>query len=386
MAVLRSVVRGLRRMSKRDYYKVLDVPETATEAEIKKAYRRLAMKYHPDRNPNDQEAEERFKEAKEACEVLTRRAQARRLRPVRSRRRRGRLAAAAAAASAPMTLQRHLRRRVRRHLRRAARRRRPLAGVPRRRPALRAGARARRRRCSATRSRSKSRSCPSARPATAAARPRAATPSTCDTCGGAGQVRVSPGLLPAAADLPALPRHRHASSSNPCDTCLGQGRVRRTQEAVGQGAGGRRHRRPHPAWRARARRDATAGRRATCTSRCSVQRARDLRARRRASELRGAGELRHGRARRQRRRADARWRRHPEDSGRDAVRARVPPARQGREAGARRRARRSVLPRRGRDAGAPVGRAARADPQARRDAAAATPPSTRRARRASSRA
>src|ERR1700753_1711435 len=58
-------------MSKRDYYKVLDVPKTATEAEIKKAYRRLAMKFHPDRNPNDKEAEERFKEAQEACECLT---------------------------------------------------------------------------------------------------------------------------------------------------------------------------------------------------------------------------------------------------------------------------------------------------------------------------
>jgi molecular chaperone DnaJ len=58
-------------MSKRDYYKVLDVPRTATEAQIKQAYRRLAMKYHPDRNPNDRESEERFKEAKEASEVLT---------------------------------------------------------------------------------------------------------------------------------------------------------------------------------------------------------------------------------------------------------------------------------------------------------------------------
>src|SRR6202030_1789329 len=58
-------------MAKRDYYRVLDVPKTATEAEIKKAYRRLAMKYHPDRNPDDREAEESFKEAKEACEVLT---------------------------------------------------------------------------------------------------------------------------------------------------------------------------------------------------------------------------------------------------------------------------------------------------------------------------
>ncbi len=58
-------------MSKRDYYKVLDVARTATEVEIKKAYRRLAMKYHPDRNPNDHEAEEKFKECKEAYEVLT---------------------------------------------------------------------------------------------------------------------------------------------------------------------------------------------------------------------------------------------------------------------------------------------------------------------------
>jgi molecular chaperone DnaJ len=58
-------------MSKRDYYKVLEVARNATEAEIKKAYRRLAMKFHPDRNPDDNEAEEKFKEAKEAYEVLT---------------------------------------------------------------------------------------------------------------------------------------------------------------------------------------------------------------------------------------------------------------------------------------------------------------------------
>lgn len=58
-------------MSKRDYYKVLDVARNATEAELKKAYRRLAMKFHPDRNPGDHEAEEKFKEAKEAYEVLT---------------------------------------------------------------------------------------------------------------------------------------------------------------------------------------------------------------------------------------------------------------------------------------------------------------------------
>src|SRR5579871_490279 len=59
-------------MSKQDYYKVLEVPRNASEAEIKKAFRRQAMKYHPDRNPDDPAgAEHKFKEAKEACEVLT---------------------------------------------------------------------------------------------------------------------------------------------------------------------------------------------------------------------------------------------------------------------------------------------------------------------------
>lgn len=58
-------------MSKRDFYKVLDVPRNASEADIKKAYRRLAMKYHPDRNPGDHDAEDKFKEAKEAYEILS---------------------------------------------------------------------------------------------------------------------------------------------------------------------------------------------------------------------------------------------------------------------------------------------------------------------------
>lgn len=58
-------------MAKRDYYEVLGVARDAEEADLKKAYRRLAMKYHPDRNDGDTEAEERFKEAKEAFEVLS---------------------------------------------------------------------------------------------------------------------------------------------------------------------------------------------------------------------------------------------------------------------------------------------------------------------------
>ena len=58
-------------MSKRDYYEVLGVARNAGEDELKKAYRRLAMKYHPDRNPDDATAEASFKEAKEAYEVLS---------------------------------------------------------------------------------------------------------------------------------------------------------------------------------------------------------------------------------------------------------------------------------------------------------------------------
>src|ERR1051325_4557951 len=58
-------------MNKRDYYEVLGVSRTATDQEIKSAYRRLAVKYHPDKNPNDAAAEEKFKEAAEAYSVLS---------------------------------------------------------------------------------------------------------------------------------------------------------------------------------------------------------------------------------------------------------------------------------------------------------------------------
>ena len=58
-------------MAKRDYYEVLGVNKNASDDEIKKAYRKIAMANHPDTHPNDKDADERFKEASEAYEILS---------------------------------------------------------------------------------------------------------------------------------------------------------------------------------------------------------------------------------------------------------------------------------------------------------------------------
>ncbi len=61
----------MKTMSKRDYYEILGVSKDVSEADLKKAYRRVAMKHHPDRNPDDKASEEKFKEASEAYEILS---------------------------------------------------------------------------------------------------------------------------------------------------------------------------------------------------------------------------------------------------------------------------------------------------------------------------
>jgi len=203
-------------MAKRDYYKVLDVPKGATEAEIKKAYRRLAMKYHPDRNPNDREAEESFKEAKEACEVLTdpqkRAAYDQYGHPrggfgadtfsdifgdvfgdIFGGARRGGRSQVYRGADLRYELELDLSQAVFGHQVEIALERLAECEV-----------------CHGT------------------GAAKGSTPTTCETCGGAGQVRIAQGFFQLQQTCPRC-RGTGTIVRNPCDACLGQGRVRRSR-------------------------------------------------------------------------------------------------------------------------------------------------------------
>ena len=212
---------------KKDFYKVLDVPKTATEAEIKKAYRRLAMKYHPDRNPDDAEAEERFKEAKEAYEVLTdppRRAaydqygHAGLDAAAAGARGRGNAAdafsdifgdvfgdifgAARRGGHAQVFRGADLRYDLELDLHEAVFGHSVEIEVP------------------------KLAECETCHGSGAA---KGSTPQSCDACGGSGQVRISQGFFQLQQTCPKC-RGAGTIVRNPCDTCLGQGRVRRTRK------------------------------------------------------------------------------------------------------------------------------------------------------------
>ena len=212
---------------KKDYYKVLDVPKTATDVDIKKAYRRLAMKYHPDRNPGDHEAEERFKEAKEAYEVLTD-AQKRAAYDqyghagveAAAAGARGRAGAADAfsdifgdvfgdifgaarrGAHAQVFRGADLRYELELDLHEAVFGHTVEIEVP------------------------KLVECETCHGSGAA---KGSNPQSCETCGGSGQVRISQGFFQLQQTCPKC-RGAGTIIRNPCDSCFGQGRVRRTRK------------------------------------------------------------------------------------------------------------------------------------------------------------
>ena len=216
-------------MSKRDYYKVLDVPRSATEAQVKQAYRRLAMKYHPDRNPSDRDAEERFKEAKEAYEVLTD-AHKRAVYDqhghagIEAARGGGRGRGPFGAGDAFSDIFGDVfgdifggaRRGGRSQVFRGADLRYELEldlneavfGT------------------TAEIEVAKLAECDTCHGSGAA---KGSQPVTCESCGGAGQVRISQGFFQLQQTCPRC-RGSGTVIRNPCDTCLGQGRVRRTRK------------------------------------------------------------------------------------------------------------------------------------------------------------
>ncbi len=205
-------------MAKQDYYKVLDLPRTATEAEIKKSYRRLAMKYHPDRNPDDPDAEHRFKEAKEAYEVLTN-AQKRAVydqfgHPGLEGGRSGGFSAGEAFGDIFGEMFGDI------------------FGGQRGRSQVFRGADLRyeleldlEQAVFGTDTQIRIPTLGECKTCNGTGAAKGATPKTCDTCGGQGQVRVQQSIFTIQQPCPRC-KGRGKIISNPCDTCYGQGRVR----------------------------------------------------------------------------------------------------------------------------------------------------------------
>ncbi|HUX72352.1 MAG TPA: molecular chaperone DnaJ [Steroidobacteraceae bacterium] len=206
-------------MAKQDYYKLLDLPRNATEAEIKKAYRRLAMKFHPDRNPNDAEAEHRFKEAKEAYEVLTdahKRAAYDQFGHAGLQSGRG---GGFSAGDAFGDIFGEMFGDI-------------FSGGQRGRSQVFRGADLRyeleldlERAVFGTETTIKIPSLGECRVCAGSGAAKGSLPKTCDTCGGHGQVRVQQSIFTIQQPCPRC-KGRGTIIGNPCDTCLGQGRVR----------------------------------------------------------------------------------------------------------------------------------------------------------------
>jgi molecular chaperone DnaJ len=216
-------------MSKRDYYQVLGVAKNAGEADIKKAYRRLAMKFHPDRNPGDKEAEEKFKEAKEAYEILT---------DTQKRAtydqfghagidaaRQGGAPGGAHPGDAFGDIFGDVFGDIFGGGRRGAGRSQVFRGAD-----LRYGLELDLHDAVFGKSVEieipKLAECETCHGSGAA---KGSTPVTCDTCHGSGQVRISQGFFQLQQTCPKC-RGSGKTIKNPCDTCLGQGRVRRVKK------------------------------------------------------------------------------------------------------------------------------------------------------------
>ena len=209
-------------MAKQDYYKLLELQKNATESDIKKAYRRLAMKFHPDRNPDDPEAEHKFKDAKEAYEVLTdpqKRAAYDQFGHAGLQGGRGGFSAGDAFGDIFGEMFGDI-----------------FSGGQRGRSQVFRGADLRyeleldlEQAVFGTETQIQIPSLAECATCKGSGAAKGSTPKTCDTCHGQGQVRVQQSIFTIQQPCPRC-KGRGKIVSNPCDTCYGQGRVRQEKQ------------------------------------------------------------------------------------------------------------------------------------------------------------
>ncbi len=224
-------------VTKADYYEVLQVSREASDQELKTSYRKLAMQYHPDRNPNNPEAEEQFKACSEAYQVLSdpeKRAAYDRYGHAAFQG--GRRGQSVCGGGIPGRSGGHLRRSVRRDVQHG-RGAQGLAGAARARPALRPDAGVRR----GGLRRGEGDQHPAAGGVRGLPRTRARAngkaPATCTQCAGRGQVRFQQGFFSVAKTCSRC-SGTGTTITDPCPRCRGEGLLAKKHDDSGEGAGG----------------------------------------------------------------------------------------------------------------------------------------------------